>query len=194
MKTIFKILLCLATLCSSYTMAASNLTGMYWNPSEPGWGISVDQKGDTVVAVIYTYADFAAPETCGKATWHIFSGKLNSNGSLSATVYSARGGTGFDKVYVPNSGKPFETGTATLTMDSTARSGTLVATIGGRTKSVQLSEFVFYGPGFVGYPYTTTGMAWGGADQSGWGLSVTQQSTAAFGVLYTYDDTGLPRG
>jgi cyclophilin family peptidyl-prolyl cis-trans isomerase len=38
-----------------------------------------------------------------------------------------------------------------------------------------------------------TGLWWGGIDESGWGMSLTQQSDIMFATIFTYDDSGFPK-
>ena len=42
-------------------MLSHDVTGLWWVPQESGWGLTLTQQGDTVVAVIFTYDDLRRP-------------------------------------------------------------------------------------------------------------------------------------
>jgi hypothetical protein len=55
-----------ALLVSGGALCASpKSSGIYWNPAESGWGIAVDQQGDTVFAVLLHYGPGGQP------TWYV---------------------------------------------------------------------------------------------------------------------------
>jgi hypothetical protein len=63
-----------------------DLTDMWWNPEQGGWGVSLNQHGDTTFAVIYTY------DTLGQPTFYVMSDlKANDATLLTGRVYTTEG-------------------------------------------------------------------------------------------------------
>src|SRR5690606_32175309 len=49
------------TLAGTVAASGANHTGLYYNPSESGWGINVSQQGDIAFATLFTYDTDGAP-------------------------------------------------------------------------------------------------------------------------------------
>lgn len=163
---------------------AQNLTGHYWNPTESGWGLTIDEQNGTCVVAVYTFTSARKP------IWYVFSGNC-AGGTLEATTYTGKGGTSWKKAFVQGSSTPREAGTGKIVMDRATRKGTLVATFDGVTATKPIEELKF-GQASVLYSRTFSGHLWGGSAQSGWGMQLTQQGSIAVSVLYSFDDTGNP--
>lgn len=58
--------------------ATTDLTDIWWNPAESGWGMQLNSSGAFVFATVFVYG------TDGKPTWMI--GELNRTGSAPATA------------------------------------------------------------------------------------------------------------
>lgn len=62
------------------------LTGLWYQPAEPGWGLSIAQQGDQLFPVMYSYA------SDGRPTWWVGSGVVRGNdGRFSGPAYRATG-------------------------------------------------------------------------------------------------------
>jgi len=67
-------------------LAFADYAGHWWNPTEPGWGMAIQQQQDRVFFQLYTYtAD-------GDPVWYIGSCKLEAN-LCPATLYVTDGGS-----------------------------------------------------------------------------------------------------
>jgi len=77
----------LAVVCMLFTTIASALdvNGHWWTPTEPGWGVAVQQQRDTIFVQLYTYDANGAP------LWYVASCQLK-DGLCPATLYKATGG------------------------------------------------------------------------------------------------------
>jgi hypothetical protein len=52
-----------AFFCSfAHAQWSDELTGLWWNPAEPGWGLSIHQQGDVMFASLLVYDRDGAPE------------------------------------------------------------------------------------------------------------------------------------
>ena len=60
MKRLFAVVALAASTLSSAGMIPDP-TGLWWNPAESGWGLSLTQEQDTVVAVLFVYDDAQRP-------------------------------------------------------------------------------------------------------------------------------------
>lgn len=138
------------------TSWSTDVTDIWWNPNEAGWGVNMIQTGNLVFVTFYVYnAD-------RKPTW--FGGTLSAS-SATPNTYSG-------DLYVttgPYYGVPFNpndvfvrvAGAATFTLD-TVTAGTLQYVVDGMrvTKLIQRQpiSYDYYGGEYlVSYTYTNTG-------------------------------------
>jgi hypothetical protein len=63
-----------------------NVTDLWWNPNESGWGLNLTQQEDTVFATLFTYgAD-------GRGLWLVMpDGAMSLDGVVTGTLYRTRG-------------------------------------------------------------------------------------------------------
>lgn len=163
-----------------------NVTGLWWNPSESGWGLYLEQQGTTLFGALFTHDASGAP------TWMVMSeGKRQPDGSFAGTLYRTSG--------------PREQALANLravgTMRFTPASGNLGALayeIDGvvNAESMQRERFGA-GQTQCGWTSGTPSEAnftslWFNPAEPGWGLAVTQQGDTAFGVLFGFDAQNRP--
>lgn len=171
---------------------ALNYSDMWWaGTSENGWGMSIQQHGNTQFNAIYVYDD------AGKPVWYVMPG---GNWNADYTSYSG-------PVYQPTSaplnnyspaqfipGSPVGNVAINFASDSAA---TFQFTINGRSGQKSLQRQVF---GAGSAPLLVGDMWWGGDTQNGWGINLVQQSGIVFGVWYSYGADGkntwyvLPNG
>ena len=171
---------------------ALNYSDMWWaGAAENGWGMSIQQHGNTQFNAIYVY------DSAGKPVWYVMPG---GNWNADYTSYTG-------PIYQPTSAplnnySPSQfvvgpsPGNVTLNFTSDA-SATLQYTINGifGQKTIQRQTF---GSGTA--PLLVSDMWWGGESQNGWGINLVQQNGIVFAVWYTYGADGkttwfvLPNG
>ena len=119
------------------TVPAVNYSGMWWNASESGWGLSISQGStNQVFAVWFMY------DTAGLPTWYTLElGSWTSTGLQS--VYSGSifryTGPNFANTFDPNEVVGTMVGTGTLRFDS-AGTGRLDYTIAGTSGSKKIAR------------------------------------------------------
>jgi hypothetical protein len=65
---------------------ASNFQDLWWNPSEPGWGVNVTHQGTKLFATLFTY------EASRQGLWLVMSdGAQTGDGRFSGALYRTRG-------------------------------------------------------------------------------------------------------
>ena len=80
-----------AVMCTPLTGAAApapvvaNYQGLWWNASEPGWGINFAHQGDTIFATWFTY------DLDGSPLWMVASAVKGAGNIYSGTLYRAPG-------------------------------------------------------------------------------------------------------
>jgi photosystem II stability/assembly factor-like uncharacterized protein len=159
-------------------------TDLWWNPAQPGWGLSIVQHDNLqVFAVWFTY------DERGRPTWRFVPGgtwadSTTFTGALYVATVPAR------DFFASTFTAPTVTqvGTATLRFDS-ADSGEAMFTVGATQLRQPITRMEF-GP--VGK--TATGLAdlWFNPSQSGWGLAMHQQYSTLFATWFLYNDDGSP--
>ena len=162
-------------------MPQHDYTGLWWNPSQSGWGLTLAQHGATIFGAWYVY------DAAGQPTWVTMpGGRWTSPTRYSGELYASTGPdpTGF---FDPSRVARSAVGTATLDFSSADR-GTLAYFVGGASGAIAISRMLF-GP-FDAAPVAAYGDLWWNAAESGWGLAITQQYRTLFAVWYTY----LPDG
>jgi photosystem II stability/assembly factor-like uncharacterized protein len=161
-----------------------NYSDLWWaGTAENGWGMSIQQHGQTQLNAMYVY------DNAGKPTWYVLpGGAWNSN----FTTYAG-------PVYQPTSaplnsytaaqfkvGAPVGNISINFTSNSTATLQYVINGVSGQ-KSIQRQIF-----GRGTSPIQVGDMWWGGTAQNGWGLSITQQAGILFGAWFTYGPDGKP--
>ena len=164
-----------------YLGDSSSMTGLWWNETESGWGMSVTQHGSMVFAATYTY------DQAGLPTWYVLPSCPVNGYSCSGPIYKATGGTppvvawnGAGKVVTP-------VGTGTLSF-ANANNGTFSFTIDGATSSKPINRQIF-ASGLTS-PATDFSDVWWNSNESGWGIALTQQYSTSFATWYAYDASG----
>lgn len=159
----------------------TNFQGLWWNANESGWGMSVTQQGSTIFAAAYTY------DQTGQPTWYVMSSCPLSGNSCTGTLYKVIGGTspalpwnGAGKV-VSSAG----TGTLTFSDNSTGSFSYSLNGISG-SKSITRQSFA---SGTLPPEFDYSDLWWN-ANESGWGVAITQEYGTIFAAWYTYDATG----
>jgi hypothetical protein len=169
-----------------------NYTGMWWNPSESGWGINVSHQGDIVFATLFTYDSTGAP------MWVMMTGLLQSDGQTYAgDLYQVNGPAFNAQPFTPiTAANLANVGTMALTFSS-ASSGKVVYIYQGVGVSKDIVPQVF-GTAAASCTATTgsrSGLTnyqdmWWNPAESGWGINIVHQNSTLFATLMTFDPTG----
>ena len=164
---------------------ASSYQGLWWNPQESGWGISLTQHSDKIFAAIYTY------DAAGQPTWYVMSDcpiKADNPGSCTGTIHKVTGGS-VEPWKKPTNTDPAGTGKFTFTE---ATIGEFSYTLNGIHSEKAIEKFTFADntkPFDVNVNYTNLWMTTG---EDGWGVALTQDKGNIFAALYTYNLDGSP--
>jgi lysyl endopeptidase len=171
---------------------ATNYTDIWWGgPAESGWGIQITQhQSNNIFATWYTYDQsgnqlFIVMSGCDIAA---FDG-TSCTGQLFRTT-----GTPFNvPTFVGANVTVIGRGRFTFTDPNNAVFDyTIDATAANATTTIRkfITRFP-YGAGFATYP-TDNSDIYFKSDASGWGYSLAQHGSTAFGVIYHYDENRNP--
>lgn len=163
-----------------------NMTDLWWNAAEPGWGIFVDQQATRAFAALFV-------KEAGKPAWYVMSdGKRQSDGAFAGTLHRSTG---------PGTGNTVAVGSMRIAADSNGRSF-LTYDVEGKAVAAPIERMRFAAASrtcgwAVGAPkslspdsnYTAL---WFDSKDPGWGMAVSHQGDTAFGVLFTHDSGNRP--
>ena len=157
--------------------------GLWYNPNESGWGMSITQHNSTNFAAIYSY------DQAGQPTWYVISScPLISVVSCTGDIYKVAGGNSPDvpwtatgKVVVSSVG----TGTLTFIDTNHAIFDYILNGIAGS----KYIEREFFDNGTAQFAVDYTDMWWN-PNESGWGVALTQDHGMVFAAWYAYDVNG----
>ena len=164
--------------------AAAAFSGLWWNPNESGWGLSVTQHGSMSFVAIFTF------EPSGQATWYVIpSCAAASTGGCSGALYKVAGGSSPTMPWNGSDKTVSGVGSATLSFDgsNSARFSYVINGVSG-SKSIERQSFS-NGTAEFGTDYTDL---WWNANESGWGIALTQDRGMIFAAWYAYDSGGNP--
>jgi len=162
-------------------VANNPYNGLWWNPDESGWGMTLTQHSAKIFVALYTY------DQAGQPTWYVMSSCPIAVNSCTGEIYKVTDGK---QPVVPwnGSGKVVSSvGSGTLTFADTNNAAfnyTLEGVAG--TKSITRQIFAMDNiPPAVDYSDL-----WWNPDESGWGVAITQEYGMIFAAWYTYDASG----
>lgn len=168
---------------ASAATSPTSLTGLWWNPDESGWGMSLTQQGTTVFAAWYTY------DATGKPVWFVMSSCPISGSGCTGDIYDVRGGTPLELPWNGSGKAVAKAGTGTLSFtDNDA--GTFNYSVNGVSGARNIYRQVFATG--ISQPTTDYSALWWNENESGWGVALTQQYETIFATLYSYDASGNP--
>lgn len=175
---------------SKVTKSPNSYQGLWWNANESGWGMSLTQHDDIIFAAIYTYDDV------GRPTWYVMPNCPVTVTNGPATITSCTGDifivTGGTAPTVPWDGAGKVTtkaGSGKLTFPKFSE-GTFDFTINNVSGSKAITEQIFAsGSSPPAVDYTDL---WWNPNESGWGITLTQQYNIVFAAWFTYDTNGTP--
>jgi len=175
---------------SQAPLAQANLTDMWHNPSEPGWGVFMDHQGDKLFGALFTN------DAAGNPIWFVMSdGARQPDGAYMGDLYRSNGPLAEGLVDTVSVGMMrFEPG------DGNA--GTLTYIVGGVTTTKSVERFRFStalrecrwsnDPQKATLERANFTSLWWSPARPGWGLALSQQGENSFGVLFIYDTKGRP--
>jgi hypothetical protein len=173
--------------------AAYNVQGLWWRPSESGWGVNLTQQGDVLFATWFTY------DADGQGMWLVMSGgeRVGDN-SYAGALYQTRGPAFSAKPFDAAAVAAAPVGSAGFTFND-RDSGTFTYTVNGVSGTKAIERQVFAGP----VPACSAGGApgglpnyqdlWWGApagSESGWGVNIAHQGDTLFVTWFTYAPGG----
>ena len=174
------------------TITPPNFTDIWWGgPAESGWGIQITQHATgNIFATWYTY------DQSGNQLFIVMSGcdLIPFNGSVcSGRLYRTTGTPFNDTAFSGATTTYIGNGTFTFTDANNAAFDYTInasATNNATTIRKQITRFPF-GTGFSAFPNDASDVYYQ-PDASGWGYSLAQHGSAAFGVIYHYDENRNP--
>lgn len=187
-----------STSAGSGLAATDNVTGLWWNAAESGWGINLNHQGTTLFATLFSYD--AGAGTANRPLWVVLpSGAQQSDGSFQGAIYQTTGPAFDANPFTPIGGSNVvQAGTMTLAFASKSQA-TLQYTVNGASVTKQITPQAF---GTLQACHNVAAAAggraartnytdlWWNAAESGWGLNVTHQDNTLFAALFTYEAGG----
>ena len=169
---------------STATAITNNYQGLWWaGQNESGWGMSLTQHGDILFVAMYTYDEAGLP------IWYVITNCPVTPSGCSGDIYRVNGGT---PPTVPWTGQGrilTKVGIGTLAF-SNSSSGTFTFNINNIAGFKAITQQIFgNSANSPAFDYTDL---WWNPTESGWGVSLTQQSNIIFAAWYTYDAAGKP--
>ena len=167
------------------------LTGLWSNPAEPGWGVHLTQRGDTVFGALFSY------DKQGGARWYVVPAcKPNVplpcptcvKDALCTGAVHEMSGPAFFQGFNPAAVGTREAGIAELRFADQDR-GIMTMVIDGAHRSVEIRRQLFATEGVAATNYTDL---WWNPAESGWGLGVTHRGDVMFLTWFVYDEFGKP--
>jgi hypothetical protein len=171
--------------------APSDYTDIWWNPTEPGWGVNVNHQGDTLFATWFTY------DADGSGMWLVMPDtRRQPDGSYSGTVYRTTGTplsqiNGQAAAHFPAS----TVGSGTFRFAANA-AGTFSYVVNGVSQSKGIQRQVFSVPAkcvaTAGSRRSLTNYQdlWWNASEPGWGINLAHQGDTLFATWFTYGSGG----
>lgn len=180
------------THCASGQSGTPNYQGLWWNPTESGWGINFAHQGDIIFATWYTY------DTTGNPWWLAATLRKDNAGAFSGDVYEVSG-QAFDSVPWLQSRMSTEVIGTMQVVFASGSDATLTYAVDGvaRTKAItkQLwgtAPTCVWGAQSDLTQATNFTDIWWNASESGWGIYFNQQSNVIYATWFTYDAGGNP--
>ncbi len=164
------------------------LSGIWWNPSESGWGIDFTQRNNIVFVAWYSY------DAAGKPKWYVaphcaLPAGASSSGACSETVYEVTGPKFFGFAFDPAAAQVTPIGSLQLSFQN-GNAGTMTYSVAGQSRAVTIARQPFPS-GDIAPPVNFTDLWWD-PTQSGWGVAITHQFKTMFLAWYVYDSAGKP--
>ena len=166
-------------------------TDLWFNPSQPGWGVFIDQQGATVFATLFTH------DGAGHPAWMFMSnGTRQPDGSFAGDLHRTRGPLDQALKNVAAVGTMrFEPGTGDEAKLVYYVDGGLFTRTVKRfrldAKSARQCRWAVDAKETDAEQANFTAL-WSNPADPGWGLALSHQGDATFGVIFTYDAQNRP--
>ncbi len=130
-----------ASCSNTHLLSRASLTNyqdLWWNPSEPGWGVNLTHQDQTLFATLFTY------NAANRGVWLVMSaGVKQADGSFSGALYQTTGPPFNAVPFTPiGAGNVTQVGTMRLVF-ATGEVGTLSYTYNGITVTKAITRQVF---------------------------------------------------
>jgi hypothetical protein len=190
------------TSASVTSAAAVNYQGLWYNPTEAGWGINFAHDGDTIFASWFTY------DLTGKGTWLVMSATKTGPNTYTGSFIQGTG-PAFDAVPFPPLGSPGGAtvsglgGTGTLTFTD-PNNAMFTYTVNGitQTKAITRQPLPPGAPATCTFGaqanlalatnYTALWWAAPAGSEAGWGINLTHQGDQIFVTWFTFAHDHTP--
>jgi cyclophilin family peptidyl-prolyl cis-trans isomerase len=160
------------------------ITGLWWGgTTESGWGVTLTQQANIIFVTLFTY------DSAGLPVWYVASNCTISGDGCEGLLYRVTGGTPVTQDWVSTPPLNVEAvGTISFTFTGND-AGEMNLTIDGvsGTKTIERQVWSILSPG-----QAKTALWYGGEAESGWGVTLIQQTDIAFVTVFTYGPGGLP--
>ena len=161
-------------------------SGLWYNPSEAGWGLDVTHRRNVMFLAWYVY------DATGQPKWYVApdcaAPEFDTLAGCSGSLYEASGPAFFGVPFSQAAVRPSRAGTVRVSFSS-LDAGTLEFTVGSVSRTVPIARQAFgSGPA----PLDDYTDLWWNAQESGWGLAVTHRGNKMFLAWYVYDSQGRP--
>ena len=123
------------TIDTSNTAPTAPLTGLWWNASESGWGVSATQQSDKLFVALYVY------DPAGNAVWYTVSCVIVAAG-CSGDLIKNRGGSTPTAPWSGGGISVLKVGSMNLQFSSND-AGTMSYTLDGLSNTKTITRFIF---------------------------------------------------
>lgn len=191
--TLLAPLLALSSPAHAQETPAGVLSGLWWNPSESGWGINLTQRRDVIFAVWFTYDAAGAPRWLTASDCRMSPPppcpECIQNATCSGTLHESSGPRFFNATFDPGAVVTRPVGTLSITFQGVS-SAVMTYTLEGQGRTVAIQRQS--SPDDPIPPQSWGTDLWWNPAESGWGLAVMDQRQSRFLVLFAYDGAGKP--
>jgi hypothetical protein len=164
MKRALAAILMMMALRAYATPFATDVTDLWLDPQEPGWGVTIYQQGDTLFATFFVFS-------ANGPTWYSASSAPYSGQNGNSLIYSGPlyqfGGSPFSTIWNPNARSNRQVGTLTLTF-SAIDAATITYSVDGVNVTKPLARFAFKENSIVGSYIGATIGTYSGCAQNGY--------------------------
>ena len=174
------------------TSVGHNYQGLWWNPSESGWGINFAHQADVIFATWFTYDVHKNP------WWLTMTATKTADGVYTGAVFQTSGPAFSAVPFSPSGVSSTSVGEATIAFTD-ASNGTFAYSVNGVGQTKKITRQIFGTlPTCVWGAQTNLSLAtnyqdlWWNPAESGWGVNLTHQGNTIFATWFTYDDNGAP--
>jgi hypothetical protein len=161
--------------------AASPVTGLWWNESESGWGVTLTQQFGVIFATIFTYGSDGSPR------WFVASNCRISMNQCSGALYEVADGSALHETWDGQRKSTRSVGSVSISFQD-HDNGVMSLSIDNLPAEIRITRQVFSKLS----PDASMTALWWNQSESGWGVTLTQQTDVVFVTIFTYDINGRP--